>query len=190
MTLEQQEPTTANQGIGPQVIGDVLPPSVLQDDTIMGSAYALWDRLRADRPMPLRTAFDPMAIPSLLPHVVFIRVRHDPLDFQFRVIGAHIEDRMGARYSFRWASDLPGKGPGSRLWSVYTRTVAEGRPQVVTMGYVGPVAAISGTREIHLPFGDAGGTVSHVLVAIRFEGDATLFPRSPGDRTLPQSSDR
>lgn len=190
MNLERQETATANRGLMPLIVGDALPPSALQDDPILGPAFALWAQLRTDRPMPLRSAFDPMAIPSLLPHVVFVHVRHEPLDFQFRVIGAHIEDRMGARYGFRWASDLPGKGPGSHLWSVYARTVAEGRPQLVNMDYVGPVAGISGSREIYLPFGDGGGTVSHILVVIRFVGDTPVFPRSPGNRALPSFSDR
>lgn len=63
--------------------------------SILKSAWSLWQSLPRRNGLPAYTAFDPTRIGRLLPHILLTEVLRDPLDFRFKVVGTHIEERMG-----------------------------------------------------------------------------------------------
>jgi hypothetical protein len=49
-----------------------------------------WRGLCGDRPMPPRSALDPLEMTTLLPHIVLVDVLRDPLKFRYRLIGTFV----------------------------------------------------------------------------------------------------
>jgi hypothetical protein len=49
-----------------------------------------WLEKRKNRPFPSRADIDPIEFPDLLPRIVLVDVTHDPLRFQYRLIGTTI----------------------------------------------------------------------------------------------------
>ncbi|MCR9219061.1 MAG: PAS domain-containing protein [Alphaproteobacteria bacterium] len=142
---------------------------------VLDRAFDYWLRKRKRRAMPARAAIDPGEIKDILPHVLLLRVRREPLDFEYRLIGGHFQDfvRPGLRgKSFR---RIEGKGPGSALWEgletvVRTRLARFGRAP-----YAGPRENVV-FQDLMLPFSADGETVSDILVA----GQFWLEPRPVG----------
>ncbi|WP_417513585.1 PAS domain-containing protein [Minwuia sp.] len=71
-----------------------------------GAAY--WDRLRGERPYPLRRDVDPLTMPRhLLPYVLLIDIiSTNPPDFRWRLIGTHVTGVMGRDSTGRVWSEL------------------------------------------------------------------------------------
>lgn len=63
----------------------------------VAAVYTLWDKKRrGGRTPPSRADFDPLEIPThLLPGILLIDVRHDPLRFRYRLVGTRDVKRRG-----------------------------------------------------------------------------------------------
>ena len=133
-----------------------------------------WNDLRRDGTAPLRAFFDPMAVPSVLPHLVLTSVLQDPLDFQYRLIGTHVDERMSANYAGKRLSELDGKSEGSSIWSAFKTSVDECAIIYCRQDYVGPEQDISGTEAFYFPFLGSAGEVSDIITIISFEDDVRL----------------
>jgi len=49
--------------------------------------FAYWDGKRGDRKMPRRADIDPAEVRRLLPNILLVDVKWDPLDFVYRLVG-------------------------------------------------------------------------------------------------------
>ena len=146
-------------------------PSGLPDR--LSHLFAYWAGIKGDRAMPRRSDFDPIHIPKLLPHIVLTEViREQPdervVDFEIRVIGEHVDDRMLDRYAGRRLSEIDGKGPDSDIWNVYSAVTADKRPKTVSLNYIGTMHNTKATIEVYLPLSKNGRLVDFVLVGIVF----------------------
>ena len=81
------------------------------------SGFEYWMSKRAGRRMPSRSDIDPAEIADLLPNVILIDVKHDPLDFRYRLIGTVIDAHMKEPMTGRWMSSIPHQRAPSRIWS-------------------------------------------------------------------------
>ncbi len=143
-------------------------------------AFEYWKRLKAARALPLRSAFDPLDVPPLLPHLLMVEVLRsgqDPdlpgsnavTDFKFRLVGTYIDDRVKESYTGKKLSEIEGKGPGSDVWAAYSEVEATRKPKVLSLNYIGPMDGIQNSWEIFLPFSRTGERVDFILVLIEFE---------------------
>lgn len=142
---------------------------------VLDRAYGYWLCKRGRRAMPARAAIDPAELKDILPHVMMLRVRRDPLDFEYRLIGGHFQDFVRAGLRGKSFRAIEGKGPGSALWEgletvVRTRLARFGRAP-----YAGPRENVV-FQDLLLPFSADGQTVSDILVA----GQFWLEPRFVG----------
>ncbi|TQV76101.1 PAS domain-containing protein [Denitrobaculum tricleocarpae] len=133
-----------------------------------------WKRLKGARALPLRSAFDPLDVPSLLPHLLMVEVVRDGQDqpfkdFRFRLVGTYIDDRVKDSYTGKRLSEIEGKGPGSEVWNAYSEVEASGTPKLLSLNYIGPMDGIKKSWEIFLPFSIQGECVDFILVLIEFD---------------------
>ena len=136
-------------------------------------AFEYWKQLKGTRAIPLRSSFDPVEVPALLPHFLMVEVLRGAAgrelrDFRFRLVGTYIDDRVKERYTGKKLSEIEGKGPGSALWRAYSEVEREAKPKVLSLNYVGPTDGIKKSWEIFLPFSNCGARVDFILVLIEF----------------------
>src|SRR3546814_6157759 len=80
-------------------------------------SYEYWKQKRGDRPMPAESDLDPAEIRKILPHVILLDVRQEPLDFHYRLIGTKMDEHMLGRYTGLWMSQIPHQRSPSRVWT-------------------------------------------------------------------------
>ena len=133
------------------------------------TAYAYWQSLDPEEWKPLRENFDPFAIPSVLPSVVLARVIDGGIDFQFRIIGQDVRDRLTGNYSGKCLSEFSDQKNRTGLWRAYQTVAETNRPHRVRLEYIGPYRNISYADELMLPFFDAAGLLHSILVIVTFD---------------------
>jgi len=83
-------------------------------------------RIHPRHRLPLRREFDPIDVPRLLSNLALVRVFHDPIGFEYRVVGDRIrqavgEPMVGQRLERLAAGSDAANGPiGDRITSVNT----------------------------------------------------------------------
>ncbi|WP_420405501.1 PAS domain-containing protein [Nisaea sp.] len=132
-------------------------------DTI-SEALAYWEGLRDGRGLPLRAEFDPVDIPRLLPSIVFFEVVEGGRDFRFRVIGERVRSIFFENYTGRTLGSLGHVEADGPLMRSFREAVANGAPVRTPVEYVGPNRDVIKHDEVVLPFGNAQGVVTHLLV--------------------------
>jgi hypothetical protein len=119
---------------------------------IIGAGYAYWDRLRCGRPCPDRSDIDPVIdIPVLAPHIMLIEVRHEPLDFRFRLIGGAVRQNFSRDYTGHWFSEYPTVAAGSDIWRRHKQVAELGWPILQIPAYVGPHNDFGRVASVLLP---------------------------------------
>ncbi len=147
-------------------------PASLPDK--LRQAFEHWIKLKGEKVVPLRSMFDPLDVPSLLPHLLMVEVERDAQDldvkdFRFRLVGSYIDDRVKDRYTGKKLSQIEGKGPGSDIWNAYSEVTSEKKPKVLSLNYIGPADGVKKSWEIFLPFSAKGERADFILVLIQFE---------------------
>ncbi|WP_193184346.1 PAS domain-containing protein [Nisaea sediminum] len=128
-----------------------------------------WTSLERISDLPARNAFDPAHIPSLLPHLIFLQVTLDPLDYCYRVIGGTVREHLLANYTGRWISQIAHQRAPSRLHSNLSRAVTERTPVLSDTPYIGTKKEFLKSDELILPLVDESDRVSHLLVLLDFD---------------------
>jgi hypothetical protein len=130
-------------------------------------AFAYWRQKCAGRRMPARADLDPTEIPELLPWVILVDVL--PGDFRYRLIGTEVCRISHADYTGQLFSTLPGKGPGSVVWSNCEEVVRRKAPFSRSPPYVGPAAYFRGCENLLMPLSADGETVNMIFQVVSFE---------------------
>lgn len=132
-------------------------------------ALAYWESKRHGRRMPSRGDIDPLEIPSFLANVVLVDVKHDPLDFSYRLIGTAVVQRIERDYTGVRFMDIPHQRPGSRVWDAAVRLVHQKQPFYSDIPYVGPDAFVDDYQDLYMPLSDDDDAVNMIFGLIEFE---------------------
>jgi len=129
-----------------------------------------WRTLCEGRPMPPRGALDPLAITTLLPHIVLVDVLHDTAQLRYRLIGTFVTGLAGR--------DATGRILDRSLYGSYLEAMIW--PYEETVRTAAPVATLSGVlfaeRDWHcvenlfVPFG-ADGAVEMLATCVDVDRD-------------------
>ncbi|RED45129.1 PAS domain-containing protein [Aestuariispira insulae] len=131
-----------------------------------------WHKMANGKALPARADLDPAHIPRLLSHLLLVDVRHDPLDFTYRLIGTGIVDRSAKDYTGMRVMDIPMQRPPSGIWSLYQAAVETGQPQCTHIPYKD-----ESTRFVEmqaLPLSCDGKRVTMLLGSVAFEQDEEM----------------
>jgi hypothetical protein len=131
-------------------------------------SYQYWKEKRGARAMPARGDVDPAEIVKILPHVFLLDVRHEPLDFRYRLVGTKMDEHMLGRYTGLWMSQIPHQRAPSRIWSNCRRVALEGRPLCGDTPYIGKGKEFLTTEDLLMPLGDDGRTVDMLFITVAF----------------------
>lgn len=121
--------------------------------------------------MPSRADIDPVENPHLLPNLLLISVRHEPLDFYYRLIGTEIDRHSIQPNSWKWVSEIPHNAAPSRIFSTYKTVVETRAPTDRELPYVGPMKDFKHVHHVMMPLSDDGETVSMLFGAVDFVPD-------------------
>jgi hypothetical protein len=133
------------------------------------SMHAYWDRMRGDRPMPARRDIDPAEITRYLPGILLVDVRHDPLDFTYRLVGtrevaARGNDPTGQRVAQHAFGESADEVLDNYRTVVAERTVLYDRERFTSKG-----GRFVQDESLFMPLSDDGGAVNMVLVYTHYE---------------------
>src|SRR3546814_9578364 len=131
-------------------------------------SYEYWKQKRGDRPMPAESDLDPAEIRKILPHVILLDVRQEPLDFHYRLIGTKMDEHMLGRYTGLWMSQIPHQRSPSRVWTNCRRVALEGRPLSGDTPYVGKGKEFLTTEDLLMPRSEAHKSEPQSLMPISY----------------------
>jgi hypothetical protein len=129
----------------------------------------------ADRRLPGRQHFSPVAIVPLLPNIWLLDVVRNPLRFRYRLVGTRIVDALGGECTGRWLHEAhPEFDPDVAAFSDYAHAAEAGEPRwrrgsPIFMSYVERCTEL---ERIFLPLAEDGMTVDVILaMTLMFDQD-------------------
>jgi hypothetical protein len=78
--------------------------------------------------LPDRSAFDPAAFKSLMPHLVVAAIEQDPFRVRYRLVGTRVAQFTGFDFTGRYLDELIALGSTSEWQSQYQAACAARRP--------------------------------------------------------------
>jgi len=105
----------------------VPDPSVALASPVLQRLYAYWRSKAAARP-PRRADLDPLEIGPDIHNVVLLEVRHDPLQFRWRLLGGELVEAIGRNVTGRSFEDVYPHPIFADVMRVFSRTALTGLP--------------------------------------------------------------
>lgn len=125
----------------------------------------------ADGRLPARAAFDPLAVVSILPHVMLIDVEGRPPRFRYRLIGTRMVDALGSDFTGQWLDEVHRKpGGGTPQFPSYTAVALSGEPEWRRgpPHFASYIDRCKELERIFLPLAADGRTVDMILTTSVF----------------------
>ncbi len=117
---------------------------------------------------PGRQHVRPEDMVPFLSHVILIDVLRDPLDFRYRVVGSYYWEFWQSNPTGKRMSEVPGQGPGSRIWQRLEGVVRNKRPVSTDIPYVGPKRNIFTAEDCVMPLAGDGVHVDMIMVTCEY----------------------
>ncbi|WP_303979142.1 PAS domain-containing protein [Dongia mobilis] len=119
------------------------------------AGFRYWNSRRRGRPVPARADLDPLIdVPKLVPNVVLFDVRHEPLDFRWRLVGSRVRQNFWHDYTGQWFSQDPNyNNRESSVWRSLELVDRNQQPVLLRPVYVGPHDDFMYVENILLPLG-------------------------------------
>ena len=124
-----------------------------------------WESRRLDRAAPRRSDIDPLDLPPLLlPHVLLIDVRHDPLDFRYRLAGTAADTIHGQSLRGVRILDLRPEPFAQTLHGDLVRMAGDLAIQFTLLSFTNREGKTRRYRVLRLPLCDDAGRLAMILV--------------------------
>ncbi|WP_020591292.1 PAS domain-containing protein [Kiloniella laminariae] len=153
---------------------NVNDEDLLIQSPVLRGLLDYWKSLPAKPNLPLKTSFDPLAVPrQIWPQIFLCQLFYDPFSVLIRLQGTYLNDKLHQKFTGKYI-DYSTFGPAAvKILHNYQRA-AQNRT-----GYLSQERLCFGERDgvfleaIHLPLLDETGRVSHILGALeRLPGQA------------------
>lgn len=131
-------------------------------------ALDYWNERRGDKIMPARADLDPGDIVSILPHVILLDVREDPLDFGYRLIGTAIANNLNRNLYGKWMCDIPHQAPPSLIHGACRRVVEHRHPISSEVPYIGPNKDFFSAEDVIMPLSVDGQKVNMLFITVAY----------------------
>jgi PAS domain len=143
-------------------------PAIVTNPRVL-EFHRYWLARRGGRRFPSRRDIEPTDIPHLLPGILLLDVRYDPLDFEYRLLGDDVVMRFGS---------LKGKlvrtaaliNLSSSAYSNYCEVVETGVPQFLEGRATGAYhqGRPSVISRVHCPLSADGDSVDKIISYVAF----------------------
>lgn len=118
--------------------------------------------------IPAREDFNPADLPQLLPNLIVLE-NVGGGDFLYRLLGTGVDLFTKRNYTGLRTSEIPGHGPGNRIYALYTETLRAGALMGCTLPYVGHSTVCRSVRQIAAPFRGSDGSGDQIVSLIEFD---------------------
>jgi len=152
-------------------------PMTNQDETLpleascpeIRALFTYWQTIHPDRGLPGRQHFDPLDVPSLLPHVWLIDVHRSPWRFRFRLAGTAIVDFLGRENTGKWCEEVYEDFENTDAYRYMLNCAETGRPMYRTGKLLSrPDRTYIRAQRLHLPLAADGETTDIILSMTRY----------------------
>jgi len=143
-------------------------PEIVQAPAVR-ELYAYWLKLRGTRRFPAKTDVDLAAIPHLAASLMLLKVSYNPLDFEYRIIGDDIANRLG-NVKGRRVREAALLNVDASAYRNYCAVVEAGKPQFMAGWAAIPFRADEPflLSRVHCPLAEEGETIDHILSCVAF----------------------
>jgi hypothetical protein len=125
--------------------------------------YDYWDRKRAGRRWPTRSAIDPVEMRFALGNIDLVEITYDPLVFLFRVSGSNIDRDEGFNMQGKTLDDYPLPQHREAVRRTYLKVLEEGAPNYEELARLDEGQSVRYGRLI-LPLSDEGSRIDMFLM--------------------------
>jgi hypothetical protein len=142
---------------------------------ITRAGYEYWRGKKGARPFPARADFDPLIEqPTLARNMVLVEVRHEPLDFRYRLIGSAVRANMKADWTGKWMSEIPMQRAPNPIWQHHLWVLEHKAPRFYRPANLGPNNVSRSIESAQLPLGPDGETIDMMMVFVDFVVKAVI----------------
>jgi hypothetical protein len=142
---------------------EVVPDT--EDFAFFRPLLRYWEACRAGRIAPARGDIDPLDLPPpLLPHVVLVDVKWEPLEFSYRLAGTAADTIHGQSLKGVRILDLRPESFATVLNADLTRMAEDLATQFVLHTFTNREGKTRRFRVLRLPLCDASGRLEMVLI--------------------------
>jgi hypothetical protein len=157
----------ANQSLeGPGNVIHKSPHPILTP--LCTEALAYWNRLRRTSDIPARKSIDPAHMLNLMQNVLLFDVRHDPLDFRYRLVGGTVRYHLFDNPVGKVMSELSEKGRNSKIFNSFREAVETRQPVNREIPYIGPHKDYKRSCAVICPLSSDGEAVDQMFVVVEF----------------------
>ena len=126
---------------------------------------AHWEKLRGTRRTPMRSDFNPMALPSYLPHLVMVEPKL-PDEATIRIFGSELVHRLGMDLTGHNLLSLYSGEEQEKIFRLLCRLTEDQIVAQVYSSWKTPSGAAFETENLWLPLTAPDGTVTRLLGSI------------------------
>ncbi|GEM_PF-5025207 len=131
--------------------------------TVIREGLTYWEICKNGNPLPSWSDINPAEIKHLLPSLVVSHVLYEPLDFVEKITGERILERSNANSMGRNWRNFPGRGPGSKIWSVFENVVRNRQPSYNVVPYAGPQNEFLKVIAVTCPISTDGDKIERLI---------------------------
>lgn len=143
-------------------------PEIVRAPTVR-ELYEHWLKLRGTRRFPAKTQIDIADIPHLASALMLLKVTYEPLDFEYRIIGDDIANRLG-NVKGRRVRQAALLNVDASAYRNYCAVVEAGKPQFMEGWAAIPYQPDEPCllSRVHCPLAEDGETIDHILSCVAF----------------------
>ena len=143
-------------------------PEIVRAPTVC-ALYGYWLSLRGARRFPAKAQVDIADIPHLAANLMLLKVAYDPLDFEYRIIGDDIVNRLGNVIGRR-VREAALLNVDASAYRNYCAVVEGGKPQFMAGWASIPFRPNEPCllSRVHCPLAADGETIEHILSCVAF----------------------
>jgi len=139
-----------------------------QSHPIVKDGYAYWLSKCHGSSIPRWSDFNPADIKPLLPNIVVTHVMNDPRDYLEKITGENVISRSSMNSAGKYWSKIPGRGPESKIWTIFSDIVERKQPILNRIPYVGPHREFIDIETVCCPISENGETVDRIVAFIGY----------------------
>jgi hypothetical protein len=148
------------------VLGEL---AAVELERAIAALRALWNRLKGDTRMPLRSDFSPELLKPWLPNIVIVEAVGAPPRFRVRLAGTAAVSFAGRDFTDRFLDDVIPPEHYQATIAPYLQAIESGEPaedDILRHQFIAPDGTSLPVRRLVMPCSSNGDTVDRFVVGL------------------------
>jgi hypothetical protein len=131
-----------------------------------------WDSWRRGREFPSRADVDPAQVKYMLGGIVLLDVSYEPLQFRYRLMGAHLAQRRGSDMTGKLLNENPDPELAAGLIRLNTLVIETRQPQLHAYNIHGKVTGRTYNYDaLNMPLSQDGTVINMIFSGSAYPDD-------------------